>query len=75
MSRHCAATSVGDILDRHLLERLVSEFEISAVFHLAALLSTRGEFAPETAHQVNVEGTLNLLQSRRRASRARTAAR
>jgi nucleoside-diphosphate-sugar epimerase len=32
------------------------------VFHLAALLSTRSEFTPITAHQVNVEGTLNLLE-------------
>jgi nucleoside-diphosphate-sugar epimerase len=31
------------------------------IFHLAALLSTRSEFTPVTAHQVNVEGTLNLL--------------
>ncbi len=58
----CAATIVGDILDRRLLERLVSEFEIHAIFHLAALLSTRAEFTPETAHEVNVQGTLNLLK-------------
>ena len=32
------------------------------VFHLAALLSTRGERDPELAHQVNVEGTLNVLR-------------
>jgi nucleoside-diphosphate-sugar epimerase len=32
------------------------------VFHLAALLSTRSEFTPVTAHHVNVEGTLNLLE-------------
>ena len=32
------------------------------MFHLAALLSTRAEFTPVTAHQVNVEGTLNLLE-------------
>jgi threonine 3-dehydrogenase len=62
LSRRCAATRVGDILDRHLLDRLQSEFEISAVFHLAALLSTRAEFVPETAHEVNVEGTLGLLR-------------
>ncbi len=62
VAQHCAATRVGDILDRHLLDRLRSEFEISAVFHLAALLSTRAEFVPETAHEVNVEGTLNLLR-------------
>ncbi len=62
LSRHCTASRVGDILDRHLLDRLRSEFEISVVFHLAALLSTRAEFIPETAHEVNVEGTLGLLR-------------
>ncbi len=58
----CTSTIVGDVLDQRLLERLVSEFEIHAVFHLAALLSTRAEFTPETAHEVNVQGTLNLLK-------------
>jgi nucleoside-diphosphate-sugar epimerase len=62
VAAHCRATITGDILDRHLLERLVSEFEIHTVFHLAALLSTRSEFTPETAHEVNVTGTLNLLK-------------
>ncbi len=62
LSRYCTATRVGDILDRHLLDRLRNEFEISIVFHLAALLSTRAEFVPETAHEVNVEGTLGLLR-------------
>jgi threonine 3-dehydrogenase len=52
----------GSINDARLLDRLLSEFEISTVFHLAALLSTRSEFTPTTAHQVNVEGTLNLLE-------------
>jgi threonine 3-dehydrogenase len=52
----------GDILDKSLLNRLVSEYEIATIYHLAALLSTRGEFTPVAAHQVNVEGTLSLLQ-------------
>jgi len=52
----------GDILDSGLLARIVSEYEIDAIFHLAALLSTRSEFTPEAAHKVNVEGTLKLLQ-------------
>jgi threonine 3-dehydrogenase len=52
----------GDILDTGLLSRLVSEYEIDTIFHLAALLSTRSEFKPEAAHRVNVEGTLTLLQ-------------
>jgi len=54
--------TVGDICDRALLERLVSEYEIDTIYHLAALLSTRAEFTPEAAHRVNVEGTLGLLQ-------------
>jgi nucleoside-diphosphate-sugar epimerase len=53
---------VGSILDVALLERLLAEYEIDLVFHLAALLSTRAEFSPVTAHQVNVGGTLHLLE-------------
>jgi nucleoside-diphosphate-sugar epimerase len=52
----------GSILDRPLLDRLLGEFEIDAIFHLAALLSTRSEFSPVAAHEVNVGGTLNLLE-------------
>ena len=52
----------GSILDTSLLERILAEFEVDLIFHLAALLSTRSEFAPMTAHQVNVEGTLRLLE-------------
>jgi nucleoside-diphosphate-sugar epimerase len=61
LARRCAAVRIGDILDRHLLDRVRAEFEISAVFHLAALLSTRAEFVPESAHEINIQGTLNLL--------------
>ncbi len=52
----------GSITDADLLDRLLAEFEIDLIFHLAALLSTRAEFTPMTAHHVNVEGTLNLLE-------------
>src|ERR1700730_10675391 len=53
---------VGSIADTNLLDRLLAEFEVDCVFHLAALLSTRAEFTPMAAHVVNVEGTLNLLE-------------
>ena len=52
----------GSITDADLLDRLLAEFEVDLIFHLAALLSTRSEFTPMTAHHVNVEGTLNLLE-------------
>ena len=52
----------GSITDVSVLDRILAEFEVERVFHLAALLSTRSEFTPVTAHHVNVEGTLNLLE-------------
>jgi nucleoside-diphosphate-sugar epimerase len=58
----CLDTHVGDICDNSLLERLLAMYEIGAIFHLAALLSTRAEFTPETAHEVNVGGTISLLR-------------
>ena len=53
---------IGSILDKVALERILAEFEVDTVYHLAALLSTRSEFSPMTAHEVNVGGTLNLLE-------------
>ncbi len=53
---------LGSILDTQLLERIIAEYEVDRVYHLAALLSTRSEFSPALAHKVNVEGTLNLLE-------------
>lgn len=66
----------GDILDQALLARLVSEYEFDVIYHLAALLSTRAEFAPEMAHRVNVGGAMTLLhlaaeQSERRGQAVR----
>jgi nucleoside-diphosphate-sugar epimerase len=52
----------GSILDRTVLDRILAEFDIARVFHLAALLSTRSEFSPVSAHEVNVGGTLALLE-------------
>jgi len=58
----CRETLVGDVVDAKLVDRLLASYEITTIYHLAALLSTRAEFHPEAAHQVNVEGTLNLLR-------------
>jgi threonine 3-dehydrogenase len=62
LSRLVHREFVGSITDRNLLERVLSEFEVDLVIHLAALLSTRSEFTPMAAHHVNVEGTLTLLE-------------
>jgi nucleoside-diphosphate-sugar epimerase len=52
----------GSVTDPVLVERVLAQFEVDLVFHLAALLSTRSEFTPIAAHDVNVNGTLNLLE-------------
>jgi nucleoside-diphosphate-sugar epimerase len=62
LARHVRREFTGSVCDTSLLERMIAEFEVDCVYHLAALLSTRAEFTPVTAHHVNVEGTLNLLE-------------
>src|SRR5688500_13906290 len=62
LARFVRREFTGSITDTGLLERVLAEFEVDLVFHLAALLSTRAEFTPITAHEVNVEGTLILLE-------------
>jgi threonine 3-dehydrogenase len=62
LRRMCRETFVGDVCDTFLLGRLLAMYEITEIYHLAALLSTRAEYTPETAHEVNVGGTLNLLR-------------
>ena len=52
----------GDILDRDLLEKTFSE-KLDAVVHLAAWAGVRPSIVnPHIYQQVNVEGTLNLLE-------------
>ena len=52
----------GDLTDNDFVERLYTEHEFGAVFHLAALLSTAAERDPLLAHEVNVNGTIHLMQ-------------
>jgi len=62
VSRRVRRAYVGSILDRGLLDAIQTEYAVDRIYHLAALLSTRSEFAPVAAHEVNVTGTLNLLE-------------
>ncbi len=59
---YCDRFIQGDILDSMLLGRLMAEYDITTIYHLASILSTKAEYNPETAHKINVEGTLNLLR-------------
>jgi nucleoside-diphosphate-sugar epimerase len=62
IAKRCTQTVVGDILDPSLLQSLSAAHEFDAIYHLAALLSTRSEKEPLLAHRVNVDGMLNILE-------------
>ncbi|MGC9529746.1 MAG: NAD-dependent epimerase/dehydratase family protein [Candidatus Bipolaricaulaceae bacterium] len=44
------------------LRRVVEEWRVDTIFHLAAVLSAKGEQAPDLAWQVNMVGLRNVLQ-------------
>ncbi|MBL8680091.1 MAG: NAD-dependent epimerase/dehydratase family protein [Myxococcales bacterium] len=61
MARRCAQVVVGDVTDAATFERVGEQFDVRAVYHLAAMLSTSSEKQPERAQSVNVDGTLRAL--------------
>ena len=58
---YCCQFFQGDILNEALIEEL-GAYPITTIYHLASLLSTQAEKKPALAHDVNVNGTFNLLQ-------------
>jgi threonine 3-dehydrogenase len=58
----CHRVISGDISDVALLDTLAATYDFDAIYHLAALLSTKSERQPRLANRVNVDGTLNLLE-------------
>ena len=61
LSKQCSEEIIGSILNGDLIDQINGEYELDTIYHLAALLSTRSEFSPRAAHDVNVGGTMNLL--------------
>jgi nucleoside-diphosphate-sugar epimerase len=59
---HVTRAYSGDVSDAAFIESIGLKHEVSEVWHLAALLSTRGEKSPELALKVNVMGSANLLK-------------
>jgi len=52
----------GDICDPALITSLRARFQFDTIFHFAALLSTATEKQPLRAHEVNINGSLRLLE-------------
>ncbi len=51
----------GDVRDRELLFRVVREFRVEVIYHLAALLSATGERRPEEAWTINMDSLWHVL--------------
>ena len=59
----------GEIENYSLLERIINEYEIDTVFHLAAqTIVTLANRNPVSTFKANIEGTWNILEACRRAS-------
>src|SRR5437660_212615 len=62
----------GDVEDRELLERILGEYEVNTVFHLAAQtivgIANRN---PISTFETNIAGTWNLLEACRRSPRVK----
>lgn len=51
-----------DVTDGESLRRIVEEYDIDSIFHLAAILSAKGEREPQLAWHVNMSGLYNVLE-------------
>lgn len=56
-----------DVTDAAAVDHLFGELRPDVVFHLAAILSARGEQDPRLAYEVNQTGTWNVLEACRHA--------
>lgn len=53
---------VLDVMDRNALESLVTREGITQIYHLAAILSAKGEKDPQFAWRLNMDSLLNVLE-------------
>ena len=51
-----------DITNRKALDQLVDQYKITQIYHLAAILSAKGEQNPNWAWDINMSGLLNVLE-------------
>lgn len=54
-----------DVQDEHHITRVMQQYKIDTIYHLAAVLSAIGETRPNIAWQVNVGGLYHILEAAR----------
>jgi len=51
-----------DVTHREEIEQVIARYDIDTIYHMAALLSVKGEQNPNTAWAVNMNGLYNILE-------------
>ena len=51
-----------DALDKDSIAKVIFEYEIDTIFHMASILSATGEKMPQTAWDINLNGLINVLE-------------
>lgn len=51
-----------DVLDKDKIIEIIRENQVTQIYHLAALLSAKGEQNPELTWKINMQGLLNVLE-------------
>lgn len=69
LSAKCSAVYQGDIRDSGLLDELTEKHQFQQVYHLAGMLSSSGEKKPMIAHEINVDGSINMMRLATRHAR------
>ncbi len=57
-----------DVLDKDRLAALIRKYDVAQIYHLAAILSAKGEQNPKWAWEINMAGLFNILEAARGAS-------
>ncbi|HSC03325.1 MAG TPA: NAD-dependent epimerase/dehydratase family protein [Solirubrobacteraceae bacterium] len=66
-TEHAVNVVHGDVRDRELIERVLAEYEVDTVFHLAAqAIVGVATTSPISTFETNIRGTWNLLEACRR---------
>lgn len=65
INTHPGPTAQLDVCDREALYQLIDQYQVTEIYHLAAILSAKGEQNPQLAWQLNMDGLLNVLEAAR----------
>jgi len=60
--RESGPFEIVDVADRGSIEKVVEQYDINTIYHMAAILSAAGEENPWLAWEVNMSGTYNVLE-------------